>query len=142
MQMADRVTEHDRLNAAQAAKIGLRQITELTGKQAEGVTGVEPGEDGWIVSVEVVEESRIPSSADILATYETEFDLSGELLSYRRMRRYSRGSGDSHGGSLWRQATWCGPARARPRSTDQGWVPAANRRISATFWSECSTRAW
>ncbi len=144
--MADRVTEHarrhGRLNAAQAAKVGLRQITELTGKQPEGVTGVEPGEDGWIVSVEVVEEARIPSSADILATYETEFDLSGELLSYRRMRRYSRGHGDSYGGSLWRQATWSGPARARPRSTDQDWAPAASRPISATFLSECSTRDW
>jgi hypothetical protein len=56
---------------------------------------VEPGEDGWIVSVEVVEDPRIPSSSDILATYETEFDLSGELLSYRRVRRYARGRGDS-----------------------------------------------
>jgi hypothetical protein len=124
MQMADRLAEragHDgRLSAAQAARIGLDQIAELTGKEPEGVTGVEPGEDGWIVTVEVVEDPRIPSSADILATYETEFDMSGELLSYRRVRRYSRGRGDSCGGSLWRQATWCDPARGRPRSTDRG----------------------
>lgn len=102
MQMADRLADragHGQISAAQAARIGLRQIAELTGKQIEGVTGVEPGEDGWIVCVEVVEESRIPSSADILATYETEFDLSGELLSYHRIRRYSRGSGDSGRGS-------------------------------------------
>ena len=120
MSMPDRLAEHaghGELGAAQAAKIGLRQIAELTGKQPEGVTAVEPGEDGWIVSVEVVEESRIPSSADILATYETEFDLTGELLSYHRVRRYSRGSG---GGSLWRQETLCGPARGPPRSTDRG----------------------
>ena len=102
MQMADRLTEHARghrrLSAAQVGQIGLRQIAELTGRQPEGVTGVEPGQDGWIVSVEVVEDPRVPSSADILATYETEFDLSGELLSYRRVRRYARGRGDSGGG--------------------------------------------
>jgi hypothetical protein len=96
---------HGRLSAVQAGRAGLEQIAELTGRQPEGVTGVEPGEDGWIVSVEVVEDPRIPSSSDILATYETEFDLSGELLSYRRVRRYARGRGDSFGGSLWRQAT-------------------------------------
>jgi hypothetical protein len=96
MPMADRKADHrGRLTAAEAAQRGLDQIAELTGKQAEGVTGVEPGEDGWIVSVEVVEDPRIPSSSDILATYETEFDLSGELLSYRRVRRYARGRGDS-----------------------------------------------
>lgn len=95
MQMADRRADgRGRLTAAKAARIGLEQIAELTGKQAEGVTGVEPGEDGWIVSVEVVEDQRIPSSSDILATYETEFDLSGELLSYRRVRRYARGRGE------------------------------------------------
>ncbi len=82
------------LTAAEAAQRGLRQMAELTGKEAEGVTGVEPAEDGWIVGVEVVEDRRIPSSTDILATYETEFDMAGELLSYRRVRRYARGRGE------------------------------------------------
>lgn len=83
------------LTAAQAAQRGLRQIAELTGKQTEGVTGVDPAEDGWIVGVEVVEDRRIPSSTDLLANYEAELDLNGELLSYRRVRRYTRGRGDN-----------------------------------------------
>jgi hypothetical protein len=82
------------LTAPDAAQKGLRQIAELTGKEPEGITGIEPAENGWIVGVEVVEDRRIPSSTDILATYETEFDVSGELLSYRRVRRYARGRGD------------------------------------------------
>jgi len=81
--------------ARQAARAALRQIIELTDKQAESITGVERGEDGWTVSIEVVEDRRIPSSADILATYETRIDEDGELISYRRVRRYSRGRGDS-----------------------------------------------
>ena len=83
------------LTAAKAAQRGLRQIAELTGKQTEGVTGVDPAEDGWIVGVEVIEDRRIPSSTDLLATYEAELDLDGELLSYRRVRRYTRGQGDN-----------------------------------------------
>jgi hypothetical protein len=81
--------------AAKAGQLALRQIAELTGKAAEGVTGVEPAEDGWMVRVEVVEDRRIPSSTDILATYETELDMDGELVSYRRVKRYTRGRGDS-----------------------------------------------
>jgi hypothetical protein len=83
------------LSAARAARAGLRQIAELTGKKPEGVTGVEPAEDGWLVGVEIVEDQRIPSSADILAIYQADVDSEGELASYRRVRRYSRGSGGS-----------------------------------------------
>jgi hypothetical protein len=101
IQLAEQRTarrRHDEpLSAAEAAKIGLRQISELTGKQPEGITSIEPTEDGWVIGVEVVEDARIPSSADLLAIYEIELDMSGELLSYRRVRRYARGRGDSEG---------------------------------------------
>jgi gas vesicle protein GvpO len=82
------------LTAAQAARTALRQIAELTGKQPKGITGVEPAEGGWVVGVEVVEDRRIPSSSDILAAYETGLDMDGELLAYRRVRRYPRGRTD------------------------------------------------
>jgi Gas vesicle synthesis protein GvpO len=83
------------MTAARAGQAALRQIAELTGKEPEGITGVEPTDDGWVVGVEVVEDRRIPSSTDILATYEAEFDEGGDLISYRRVKRYSRGRGDS-----------------------------------------------
>jgi hypothetical protein len=82
------------LTAASAGKAGLRHIADLTGKETEGVTLVEPVEGGWLVNVEVVEDRRVPSSSDILALYEAEMDTEGNLLSYRRIRRYRRGKGD------------------------------------------------
>jgi Gas vesicle synthesis protein GvpO len=82
------------ITAAQAARLGMEQIAELTGKDPESVTGVEPAEDGWLVTVEVIEDHRIPSSTDILATYETDLTPDGDLISYRRQRRYARGHGD------------------------------------------------
>jgi hypothetical protein len=85
------------LTAAKAGRQGLEQIAGLTGKDPEGVTGVERDDDGWIVTVEVVEDRRIPSSTDVLATYETHIDADGELDSYRRIRRYTRGAGDDGG---------------------------------------------
>jgi hypothetical protein len=83
------------LTAAEAGQTALRHIAGLTGKEPEGVTGVEPAEDTWLVGVEVVEDRRIPSSTDILATYEAELGMDGELVSYRRVKRYTRGRGDN-----------------------------------------------
>jgi Gas vesicle synthesis protein GvpO len=87
------------MTAGDAAKAALSQVAQLIAKQPEGVTGVERADDGWVIGIEVVEDQRIPSSADILATYETTIDDQGELLSYRRVGRYSRGRGDNGKGS-------------------------------------------
>jgi hypothetical protein len=84
-----------RLSAAEAGREGLRQIIELTGKDPESVTGVRRSEDGWLVTVDVIEDHRIPSSTDILSTFEAELDGDGELVSYQRVRRFSRGRGDN-----------------------------------------------
>ncbi|MEV6862957.1 gas vesicle protein GvpO [Streptosporangium subroseum] len=83
------------LSAMSAGEVGQRHIAALTGRSSEGVTQVQPAEDGWVVQVEVVEDRRVPSSGDILALYEAEMDMEGNLLSYRRLRRYRRGRGDS-----------------------------------------------
>jgi hypothetical protein len=85
------------LTPVQAGREGLEQIAELTGKEPEGITGVSPSDDGWLVTVEVVEDRRIPSSTDVLALYEAEINDDGDLVSYRRVRRYSRGRGDGDG---------------------------------------------
>jgi Gas vesicle synthesis protein GvpO len=89
-----------RITAAQAAQAGMRGLVDLIGKQPEGITSVEPSEDdGWLIGVEVIEDQRVPSSADVLAVYEAELDADGDLLSYRRISRYTRGSGDQTGAS-------------------------------------------
>ncbi|ACZ89564.1 gas vesicle protein [Streptosporangium roseum] len=82
------------LSAVTAGRVGIRHIAELTGREAEGVVFVQPEQDGWRVGIEVVEDRRVPSSGDILALYEIDMDRRGDLLSYRRTRRYKRGRGD------------------------------------------------
>jgi hypothetical protein len=77
--------------ATQVAAQAARELLELTGKQAEGVTGLEKTDDGWTVQVEVVEVRRIPDTTDVLALYEIQADGHGALLGYRRVRRYTRG---------------------------------------------------
>ena len=84
--------------AGEAARQAMAQLRELTGRETLSVASLEPVEDGWRVAVEVLEDARVPSSGDILALYEAELGLDGELLSYRRARRYRRGDvGDTAG---------------------------------------------
>jgi hypothetical protein len=94
---AQRRNRSQKLSVTQAARIGLRQIAQLTAKNPAGVTSVEPVEDGWVVGVEVVEDHRVPSSADILAVYEAAIGTDGTVVSYRRTRRYPRGRGNDTG---------------------------------------------
>jgi len=78
-------------NAGRIAAEAARQLVELTGKDAEGVVGLDRSDDGWKVEVEVVEVRRIPNTTDVLAMYEVEVDGKGSLQGYRRVRRYVRG---------------------------------------------------
>jgi Gas vesicle synthesis protein GvpO len=76
-----------------------RQLGEITGLEAAGVTSLERSdEDGWKLTVELVELSRIPKAADVLGVYEVMLNARGALLEYRRVRRYSRGEGGPDGG--------------------------------------------
>ncbi len=88
---APRASAPKRPTAIKVAQSASRQLLELTGRDAEGVTGLERTEDGWKVLVEVVEVRRIPETTDILALYEVMTDEDGDLESYRRLRRYARG---------------------------------------------------
>lgn len=87
------------LSATEVARAGLERVAELTGKETVSVTEVAPTDEGWLVGVEVLEKSRIPSSSDMLAIYEVETDLSGEVISYRRTWRYPRGTTNGGNGA-------------------------------------------
>ena len=88
---APRAPAAKRATASQVAAQAAQQLLELTGKGVEGVTGLERTDDGWKVHVEVVEVRRIPDTTDILALYEVQVDEDGDLMGYRRVRRYARG---------------------------------------------------
>jgi Gas vesicle synthesis protein GvpO len=76
----------------EAAQIAPGYITEITGRRPEQITALAPTDKaGWTVEMQLVEDRRVPSTADVLALYEIELDAGGNLLAYRRTRRYMRG---------------------------------------------------
>jgi len=70
------------------------QLAAVMGRRADSVSGLAREDDGWRVSVEVVELERIPPSTDVLATYEVQLDGEGDLVGYERTRRYVRSQAD------------------------------------------------
>ncbi len=83
-----------RLPAVQIVRQGVAQLREITGRAPDTVSGIEPTDDGWILQVELVELERVPASTSVLASYEAELDEEGNLLEYRRVRRYFRNQAD------------------------------------------------
>ncbi|MEU7075152.1 gas vesicle protein [Streptomyces narbonensis] len=77
--------------AAAAMRSAVEQLAELLGRTPESVSSLRPSEDGWEAQVEVLELERIPDTTSILASYKVTMDEEGELISYERTRRYTRG---------------------------------------------------
>lgn len=83
------------LSGREAIERVRRDLPQLLGRPIEAVLGVQREDDnGWVVTVQVVELSRIPMTTDVLASYEVTIDEEGELLGYRRDRRYYRNQTD------------------------------------------------
>jgi hypothetical protein len=83
------------MSAREAVEYVREDFPVLLGRPLESVLGVERGEDnGWLVTVQVIELERIPRSTDVLGAYAVELDKDGELVGYRRRRRYNRGQPD------------------------------------------------
>ena len=83
------------LSAGEAIRTARDVVVELTGKQIEGISALcRSDEGGWTVCVDVVDLVRIPSSTDLLATYEICLDGGGGLVDMERRRRFTRNQVD------------------------------------------------
>jgi hypothetical protein len=80
----------EKLTIRKVGQIALDELSALVGCPAEGVTGIRRNDDGWIVTVEVMELGRVPETTDVMATYDVHVDGDGDVMEYQRLRRYLR----------------------------------------------------
>ena len=80
--------------ATETVERARRQLSSLLERPVESVSAFERTQDGWLVTLEVVEVSRIPESTDVLGSYEVELDDDRNLRRYARVRRYIRSQAD------------------------------------------------
>ena len=72
------------LTTAQAAEQAKKQISELIEREASGVTSVSKDEEGWHISLEMLERKAIPAHMDLLATYDVLLDEEGNVVKFDR----------------------------------------------------------
>lgn len=96
-ELIDRLREADEQQPVQPrrkpmalARRAAQQLAELTGRRVDGVSGFSRAGQGWRVTLEVVEVSRVPAATDVLGCYEVVVDEDGDLIAYERTRRYIR----------------------------------------------------
>jgi len=86
------------MRTRQLLDVAREQVAGVTGHAVETVSGLHrDGEGTWIVKVEVLEMERIPSTMDLLASYEVTLSDGGDLLGFERRRRYHRAAVDDDG---------------------------------------------
>jgi hypothetical protein len=87
---------NDSLSGREAIDRVRKELPQLLGRPIETVLGLERDEDvdGWKVTVQVVELSRIPQSTDVLGSYSVTLDGNGDLTNVRRSRRFYRSQAD------------------------------------------------
>jgi hypothetical protein len=74
-----------------------RQFEELTGRRVDSVAGFERDPDGYRVTLEVVEVERIPTSTNLMGSYEVLVSRQGDLVEFNRTSRYHRNQADDAG---------------------------------------------
>jgi hypothetical protein len=78
-------------------ELAREEVAGVTGSNVETVSGFHRDDDGWIVTVEVLELERVPNTMDLLATYSVSLSSDGEVLGFERRRRYHRAAVDANG---------------------------------------------
>jgi Gas vesicle synthesis protein GvpO len=82
------------LSAKEMTQAALEALRDLTGHEPESATGLMWDGDAWLVTVDVLELSRIPNTTDLLGTYVVQLDGEGNLSGYKRTRRFQRGQAE------------------------------------------------
>lgn len=62
------------------------QLAKLSNLDVSGVTGASKQDDGWHVTLELIERKAIPDTQDLLGVYEAVLDGEGNMVNYQRKR--------------------------------------------------------
>jgi hypothetical protein len=85
------------ISAREMTQAAIEALEDLTGYTPEAATGLMWDGESWLVTVDVLELSRIPDTTDLLATYVVQLDGDGNLSGYKRTKRFQRSQADEGG---------------------------------------------
>jgi len=80
-------------NLANLVEDTKRQMTSITGMPYDTISQFDQAADGWTMVIDMLEHRSVPRTQDLLSSYEVVVDTSGQVTSWRRTGRYTRGQG-------------------------------------------------
>jgi len=78
------------MTGSEIAQRAKEEISKLTGLKPDTVSAMGREADGWHVTVDMIELKRIPESSDVLDSYEIVLDDDGNVIHYKRTKRFNR----------------------------------------------------
>ena len=79
------------MNMKELAERAKSQLAEVTGLKPITVTGSFKDEQGWLITLDMLEMSRIPPATDVLGDYDVLVDEDGNMVKFKRTRTRLRG---------------------------------------------------
>ena len=79
------------MNMTKLAERARNQLAEVTGLKSVTVTGTFKDEQGWHITLDMLEMSRIPTATDVLGDYDVVVDEDGNMVKFERKRTRLRG---------------------------------------------------
>ena len=71
-------------------ELAREQLAEVIGLKLSSTLSASKDDQGWHISVEMIEKKSIPDGMDILATYEARLNDAGELMDFSRKKLRKR----------------------------------------------------
>jgi hypothetical protein len=68
-----------------------QQLAEVTGFSPVAAVGGFKDEEGWHITVDMLEMSRLPESTDIIGTYAVILDAEGNMVKFEKKQSRLRG---------------------------------------------------
>jgi len=78
------------MNVSEIAERAREELVKMTKLPLSGVIGTAREDNGWMVTIEMVEKKSIPDSMDILGTYEVKVNDQGQIADFQRVKLRKR----------------------------------------------------
>lgn len=76
---------------AELAEQAKEQLAQVTGFKPVAIVGSYKDEEGWHVSVDMLEMARLPECTDVIGTYTAVLDENGDMVKFDKKRARLRG---------------------------------------------------
>ncbi|NQT48283.1 MAG: gas vesicle protein [Chloroflexi bacterium] len=86
------------LTTNQAIDQAKKQLSDLVERKPSSVVAVSRDEEGWHVSLEMLEKKSIPDRMDLLARYDVLLDDEGNVMKFNRGDLRTRGDATKYEG--------------------------------------------